>query len=152
MLKIRYISFLMIGLLFFINILSMQESRSATPLKARAPSTTLTLEENLGLHIRFSSLENKIDYLEERMREYSPNVEQLTIDLENAHKIISSNNEVIDSLHHYQVSVNEIMPFFEKVIISHPELFSNTEISRFTQIMETIINAEADCKKKIYGE
>ena len=149
---VKYNYLLILGLLlFFTNILSMQESRPGTPIVSRAPST-LSLEENLGLHIRFSSLENRIELAEERLREYSPNVEQLTTDLDNAQRVISSNNEVIDALHHYQVSVNEIIPFFEKIILSHPQLFNQTELARFGQIVETIVNAEAECKKKIYGE
>ncbi len=143
--------FVVCTLLLFSSLFSMQESRSPTPLKARPPST-LTLEENLGLHIRFSDIETRLTIVEEAIRHYSPVIEQLHTDLENANRIIVSNNEVIDALHQYQVSVNEIIPFLQKVIVSKSKVFNEIEMSRFAQVMETVIAAEADCKKKTYGE
>lgn len=141
MLQLRCVIFL--SLMFVSTVFSMQHT--GTPIVPRASSLN---DENK----RLVDLEAKIIVLEHNLPMYLKAYEDLTTELDNSQRIVVSNNQVIDSLNHYQASVSALLPFVQKLVTSNAYLFEAAEMGRFLKIYDDIIEAEADCKKKTYGE
>lgn len=98
------------------------------------------------------SLETKIVRLESAYQLLGKEHEELRNSLEQLQGQLTSNNQIIDALNNYQSSVNELIPFIRTLIMKNAQFFGPVEITRFTRICDNIIDAEADCKKKTYGE
>jgi hypothetical protein len=146
-------------LVFFLYILIVSSTnfgcdQRAVAINVPTPDNTVNdLRYRIGqLVTRNLENESRIATLEKKIPAYLRAYDENAAILQNSQHALAQNSTIIDSLINYQTSVNQLLPFIKKIIITNNEILDSFEISQFIKVCDTIIEANDNCKKKSYGD